>query len=38
VAAVVNYVRTRFGNKSKSTATTAQVAALPHPGGSSSEE
>ena len=32
VAAVVNYVRIRFGNKSKGSATTAQVAALPHPG------
>jgi mono/diheme cytochrome c family protein len=38
VAAVVNYVRTRFGNKSKANATAAQVAALPHPGGNPSEE
>ena len=38
VAAVVNYVRSRFGNTSKGSATAAQVAALPHPGGSSSEE
>jgi mono/diheme cytochrome c family protein len=38
VAAVVNYVRTRFGNKFKANATAAQVGALPHPGGNSSEE
>jgi mono/diheme cytochrome c family protein len=38
VAAVVNYVRSRFGSKPKGSATAAQVAALPHPGGSSSEE
>jgi mono/diheme cytochrome c family protein len=31
VAAVVNYVRTHFGNKSKAIATADQVAALPHP-------
>jgi hypothetical protein len=34
----VNYVRARFGNKSKGNATVAQVAALPHPGGNSSED
>jgi mono/diheme cytochrome c family protein len=38
VAAVVNYVRTRFGSKSKGSTTAARVAALPHPGGASSEE
>jgi len=31
VAAVVNYVRTHFGNHWRSTATADQVAALPHP-------
>jgi mono/diheme cytochrome c family protein len=31
VAAVVNYVRSNFGNKSKLTVTADQVAALPHP-------
>jgi mono/diheme cytochrome c family protein len=31
VAAVVNYVRSHFGNKSKATTTADQVAALPHP-------
>ena len=31
VAAVVNYVRSHFGNKWKSAVTSAQVAALPHP-------
>jgi mono/diheme cytochrome c family protein len=31
VAAVVNYVRSRFGHQQKATATAAQVAALPHP-------
>ena len=31
VTAVVNYVRRRFGNKSKGSATVDQVAALPHP-------
>jgi mono/diheme cytochrome c family protein len=34
VAAVVNYVRSQFGNKSKATATADQVAALPHPAAS----
>lgn len=37
VAAVVNYVRSRFGNKSKGSATAARVAALPHPGNASEE-
>jgi len=37
VAAVVNYVRSRFGNKLKGSATAAQVAALPHPGNASEE-
>jgi mono/diheme cytochrome c family protein len=31
VAEVVNYVRSHFGNKWKSSVTAAQVAALPHP-------
>ncbi|HWW29969.1 MAG TPA: cytochrome c [Steroidobacteraceae bacterium] len=31
VALVVNYVRSHFGNKWKSSVTAAQVAALPHP-------
>jgi mono/diheme cytochrome c family protein len=31
VAAVVNFVRSHFGNKWKDTVTAAQVAALPHP-------
>jgi mono/diheme cytochrome c family protein len=31
VAAVVNYVRNHFGNKSKLVVTADQVAALPHP-------
>src|SRR5258708_36334024 len=38
VTTVVDYVRTRFGNKSKGNATAARVAALPHPGGNSSED
>lgn len=38
VAAVVNYVRTRFGSKTKDSATAARVAALPHPGGSPPED
>ena len=33
VADVVNYVRTHFGNKWKTTVTADQVAALPHPVG-----
>jgi mono/diheme cytochrome c family protein len=33
VAAVVNYVRSHFGNKWKGGVTADQVAALPHPGG-----
>jgi mono/diheme cytochrome c family protein len=32
VAAVVNYVRSNFGNHYKGSITTEQVAALPHPG------
>jgi mono/diheme cytochrome c family protein len=32
VAAVVNYVRSNFGNHYKGSITAAQVAALPHPG------
>ncbi len=32
-AAVVNYVRTHFGNNFKDKATTKDVSALPHPGG-----
>ena len=35
VADVVNFVRTHFGNKWKSTVTASQVASLPHPAGSS---
>jgi mono/diheme cytochrome c family protein len=31
VAAVVNYVRSHFGNQSKTAATADQIAALPHP-------
>ncbi len=31
VAAVVNYVRSHFGNRWKDTVTAEQVAALPHP-------
>jgi mono/diheme cytochrome c family protein len=31
VAAVVNYVRTRFGNRFKGVVTAQQVATLPHP-------
>ena len=31
VAAVVNYVRIRFGHQAKAAATATQVAALPHP-------
>lgn len=31
IAEVVNYVRSHFGNRWKDTATSAQVAALPHP-------
>lgn len=33
IAAVVNYVRTHFGNDFKDRATPAEVKALPHPGG-----
>jgi mono/diheme cytochrome c family protein len=33
IAAVVNYVRTHFGNDFKDKATTKDVGALPHPGG-----
>jgi mono/diheme cytochrome c family protein len=33
IAAVVNYVRTHFGNSFKDKATAADVKALPHPGG-----
>jgi mono/diheme cytochrome c family protein len=32
IAAVVNYVRSHFGNKYKPTVTAGQVAKLPHPG------
>jgi mono/diheme cytochrome c family protein len=32
VAAVVNYVRSHFGNKYQATVTASQVAKLPHPG------
>jgi mono/diheme cytochrome c family protein len=35
VAAVVNYVRSNFGNHYKGSITAAQVAALPHPGAAS---
>jgi mono/diheme cytochrome c family protein len=35
VADVVNYVRSNFGNRYKSSVTAAQVAALPHPGAAS---
>jgi mono/diheme cytochrome c family protein len=31
IADVVNYVRSHFGNRWKDKATSAQVAALPHP-------
>jgi mono/diheme cytochrome c family protein len=33
IAAVVNYVRSHFGNDFKDKATTKEVSALPHPGG-----
>ncbi|MEJ0099459.1 MAG: cytochrome c [Pseudomonadota bacterium] len=33
IAAVVNYVRTHFGNDFKDKATVKEVNALPHPGG-----
>jgi len=33
IAAVVNYVRTHFGNDFKDKASVAEVKALPHPGG-----
>jgi mono/diheme cytochrome c family protein len=35
VAEVVNYVRSNFGNRYKSSVTAEQVAALPHPGAAS---
>ena len=35
VADVVNYVRSNFGNRYKSSVTAEQVAALPHPGAAS---
>jgi mono/diheme cytochrome c family protein len=31
IAAVINYVRTRFGNRYRDVVTAAQVATLPHP-------
>jgi mono/diheme cytochrome c family protein len=36
IAAVVNYVRTHFGNDFKDPATAKEVAELPHPGGKGS--
>jgi mono/diheme cytochrome c family protein len=33
IAAVVNYVRTHFGNRFKDKASASEVKALPHPGG-----
>jgi mono/diheme cytochrome c family protein len=38
VAAVVNYVRSNFGNRYQDAVTAAQVAALPHPGATSSRQ
>ena len=36
IAAVVNYVRTHFGNRYKDKATASDIKALPHPGGKGS--
>ena len=36
IAAVVNYVRTHFGNSYKDKATASDIKALPHPGGKGS--
>lgn len=36
VAAVVNYVRSHFGNDFKDKATAREISALPHPGGKGS--